>query len=179
MRKWKVPDNLGRKMYLDRDSVRKVLFSTMGFQEKNIQIKTEKETYGSVSRSVDGSYEFLRNSSGIKESFQVDIPEKETESYEIYYDPADQRVICLNGSMTDPEHLRIFLETLFSICCPEGRLSSEEIQDLQKRMEQSEESMILQVSFHSWLSLFGISDANGENIRYYVKMAASKAGLFY
>lgn len=176
---WNVPDNLGRKMYLDKESVRKVLFSEMGFHEKNVQIETKKESSGFVSRSVDGSYELLRNSSSSEESWKIDIPQEGNEDYKISYDPVDQRVICLSGNMTDPGRLQTFLETLFPVCCPEGYLSAEEIKDLQKRMEQSEESMMIQVAPHSWVSLFGMVDTNQKTVRYYVKIAASKAGLLH
>lgn len=177
--KCNIPWNSGRKMYLDKDSVKKVLFSELDLNQEKIQIKEDKDYNSAVYRSVDGDYEYLKNMTISKESFQVEIPGKETEYYTISYDPTDRRVICLNGSTTDPERFRIFTETMFPVCCPEAYLTSEEIADLQTQMEKSEESNVIQVNFHSWISFFSQIDSDKETVRYYVKIAASNAGLCY
>ena len=176
---WNIPGNTRRKMYLDKDSIQKVLFSQMGLDRIKNQIKTEKNSYPSVYRRVDDSYELLSNLSYSEEAYQVTTLSGDTENYEIFYDPVDQRVICLRGSTTDPQRFRTFVETLFPVCCPEAYLTSEEIEDLQKQMEESKEGRYIQVNLHSWLSVMGSVNESQETIEYSVAIAASNDGILY
>lgn len=166
-----------RKMYLDKDSIQKVLFSEMGLNKKKAQTKTEKSYSGSASTGEEDSREFPENDSVVQKSYQVEIPQKGTEEYKISYDPADQRVFCLSGQMTDPERLRTFLETMFPVCCPEAYLTSDEITDLQEQMEKSEEGDTIHVNFHSWLHFSSEIDTEKKTVQYCVEIAASYMGL--
>ena len=177
--KWNVPDNFGRKMYLDKESIRKALFLEMGFYKEDIQIKTDKDCTGFVSRSVDGSYEMLKNTSSAEETYRVQFPEKETETYKIVYDPTDKRVISLYGSMTDPRRLESFVKALFPVCCPEGYLTTDEIGDIREQLNESEDSIIIQAAPHGWINFFSQIDAENKVVQYYVKIAASDAGLLH
>lgn len=47
---WNIPGNTRRKMYLDKASIQKVLFSQMGLDRIKNQIKTEKNSHPSVYR---------------------------------------------------------------------------------------------------------------------------------
>lgn len=179
LREWNVPDNFGRKMYLDKDSIKKVLFLEMGLYKEKVQIKTERDYTGFVSRSVDGSYEMLKNISSSEETYRVQLSQKETETYRIVYDPTDKRVISLYGNLTAPDRLENFVEALFPVCCPEGYLTTDEIRDIQEQMNESEDSIILQVAPHSWVNFSSQIDSENQTVQYYVKIAASDAGLLH
>ena len=176
---WNIPGNTRRKMYLDKASIQKVLFSQMRLDRIKNQIKTEKNSHPSVYRRVDDSYELLSNLSYSEEAYQVTTLSGDRENYEIFYDPVDQRVICLRGSTTDPQRFRTFVETLLPVCCPEAYLTAEEIADLQKQMEESKEGRYIQVNLHSWLSVMGSVNESQENIEYSVAIAASHDGILY
>lgn len=176
---WNIPGNTRRKMYLDKASIQKVLFSQMGLDRIKNQIKTEKNSHPSVYRRVDDSYELLSNLSYSEEAYQVTTLSGDRENYEIFYDPVDQRVICLRGSTTDPQRFRTFVETLLPVCCPEAYLTAEEIADLQKQMEESKEGRYIQVNLHSWLSVMGSVNESQETIEYSVAIAASNDGILY
>ena len=166
-------------MYLDKESIRKALFLEMGFYKEDIQIKTDKDCTGFVSRSVDGSYEMLKNTSSAEDTYRVQFPEKETETYKIVYDPTDKRVISLYGSMTDPRRLESFVKALFPVCCPEGYLTTDEIGDIREQLNESEDSIIIQAAPHGWINFFSRIDAENKVVQYYVKIAASDAGLLH
>lgn len=176
---WNIPGNTRRKMYLDKDSIQKVLFSQMGLDRIKNQIKTEKNSYPSVYRKVDDSYELLSNLSYSEEAYQVTTLSGDTENYKILYDPVDQRVICLRGITTDPQRFRTFVETLLPVCCPEAYLTSEEIEGLQKQMEESKEGRYIQVNHHSWLSIMGSVNESQQPVEYSVAIAASNDGILY
>ena len=66
-----------------------------------------------------------------------------------------------------------------SVCCPEAYLTAEEIEDLQKQMEESKEGRYIQVNLHSWLSVMGSVNESQENVEYSVAIAASHDGILY
>ena len=88
-------------------------------------------------------------------------------------------MICLRGSTTDPQRFRTFVETLLPVCCPEAYLTAEEIEDLQKQMEESKEGRYIQVNLHSWLSVMGSVNESQQTVEYSVAIAASNDGILY
>ena len=62
---------------------------------------------------------------------------------------------------------------------PEGYLTTDEIGDIREQLNESEDSIIIQAAPHGWINFFSQIDAENKVVQYYVKIAASDAGLLH
>lgn len=167
--KWGVKSNKCRKMYLDYETLKDACFYYLDLDDRKIN-SNEKKFSSSI----------YWNKSGIQ---SLDVVGKKTETWDwgdsliIEYDAADQRVFSLSLTTADIDQMRVFLNKILRLCCPETYLEDAEIEEIIEKIKNGDEDVaVVCLNEKAWL--WGYGYELSDEFYYQCEITASKGTMW-
>ena len=173
-----IPYNESRKLYLAWEILREAAFYYMDVANAG-KVETTKEyeaakNYEVLMDETKGNQLTYSGYAVVNDSYEYG-EEKIAERIKLCYDSVDNRGIIMQFYSESEMRVQEFILKMLPVCCPEGYLTEEEIQEIFKEREEKEETLNIKINEKSCLQ---VAYSEWENL-YYVKIAAAGDSLFY